>query len=64
MKKNEKKKILPSVAWRVTEEEMNMINVIKKTLVRRTNSDVLRVLVNEKYEKILNSNNPVGVLEK
>jgi hypothetical protein len=64
MKKNEKKKILHSVAWRVTEEEMNMINVIKKTLVRRTNSDVLRVLVNEKHEKILNSNNPVGVLKK
>lgn len=57
MKANKKNKILPAVALRVTEEEMHMIDVIKQELVRKSNSDVLRVLVRNEYEKILKSNN-------
>ena len=61
MKNRKENKILPQVAWRVTEEEMNMLNVVKKELVRKSYSDTIRVLVKNEYEKILSQNNPDGL---
>jgi hypothetical protein len=61
MKKLKKKPNFSFVAWRVSEEELTMIKVVKHELVRKSTSDVLRFLVQKEYEKILKSNNPVGV---
>ena len=57
MKKNEKKKLLPLVGLRVTEEELYMFDVLRERLIRRSYSDVIRVLVKNEYEKILQENN-------
>lgn len=56
MNKVAKKKLLPLVGLRVTEEELNMFNVIREHLMRRSYSDVIRVLVKKEYEKILSKN--------
>ena len=56
MKKTEKKKLLPVIGWRANKEEQHMLEVLRKEMMRSSNSDVIRVLVRSKYEKILSSN--------
>ena len=57
MKKTEKKKLLPVIGWRANEEEQHMLEVLRKEMVRSSNSDVIRVLVRTQYEKILQTKN-------
>ena len=61
MNKKTKKQSFSCVAWRINEAESTMIKVVKKELVRKSTSDVLRFLVQKEYEKILKKNNPTGV---
>ena len=56
MKKTEKKKLLPVIGWRANEEERHKLEVLRKKMVRSSNSDVIRVSVRAQYEKILSSN--------
>ena len=57
MNKVAKKKLPPVVGLRVTEEELRMFDVVREHLMRRSYSDVIRVLVKKEYEKILRENN-------
>lgn len=56
MKKNKKNKPLPVIGWRANEEEREMLAAVKKHLMRSSNSDVIRFLVVDAYQKILNKN--------
>jgi hypothetical protein len=57
MNRNKKKKSFQMVGWRITEEEMQMLEALKKKLMRKSTSDVLRFLVVQEYKKNFAQNN-------
>lgn len=61
MKKHQILKTCPVIGLRANEHEQHMFNVVIREMRRSSNSDVIRVLLQEKYEKILQQNNTTGV---
>ena len=56
-----KKKPLPVIGLRATEEEQEMFKKIRKVRRIPSNSHVIRVLVTEECERIFAENTPAGV---
>ncbi|MBS1371484.1 MAG: hypothetical protein HPZ91_16185 [Lentisphaeria bacterium] len=61
MKKHKILKSCPVIGLKATEEEQGMFNLIRRVRKFPSNAHLIRVLVNEEYEKILLQNTPIGV---
>lgn len=61
MKKHKILKSCPVIGLRATEEEQGMFNLIRRVRKFPSNAHLIRVLVNEEYEKILAQKSPIGV---
>lgn len=55
MKKHDIKPKKVTICLNANEEEQRIFNVLRRKLRRNSNSDVIRLLINEKYEFFCNS---------
>jgi len=58
-----KKTLVKIIAIYATPEEVRLFEFIKAFHNRSSNSDMLRVLIKNEAEKILNKNNPAKVIQ-
>ena len=60
MKKHKILKSCPVIGLKATEEEQGKFNLIRRVRKFPSNSHLIRVLVEEEYEKILSQKSPIG----
>ena len=58
-----KKTLVKPIAIYATPEEVRKFELIKAFHKRSSNSDMLRVLIDNEVEKILGKNNPAAVIQ-
>ena len=63
LKKHKILKSCPVIGLKATEEEQMMFNLIRRVRKFPSNAHLIRVLVNEEYEKILSQKSPIGVVK-